>query len=53
MDEEFHSDLDNILPESEEDEELTGCAAKPYCNPNHWFYRYMALFFMCLLGFGK
>jgi hypothetical protein len=53
VDEEFHSELDNILPASDEEEELTGCAAKPCCNPNYSLHRFMALIFMCLLGFGK
>jgi hypothetical protein len=53
MDGEFHNELESILPASEEDEELTGCAAKPCCNPSHSLHRFMALLFMCLLGFGK
>jgi hypothetical protein len=53
MDGEFHSDSENIVAPSEEDVELTGCAAKPCCNPSHTLHRFMALLFMCLLGFGK
>jgi hypothetical protein len=53
MDGEFNSDTENLITSSEEDVELTGCAAKPCCNPTHWLYRFMALLFMSLLGFGK
>jgi hypothetical protein len=52
MDGEFHNDSENIVAPSE-DLELTGCAAKPCCNPSHTLHRFMALLFMCLLGFGK
>jgi hypothetical protein len=53
MDGECNNDSDNITPPSEEDVELTGCDAKPCCNPSHALHRFMALLFMCLLGFGK
>jgi hypothetical protein len=54
MDGELQNDSDHlIIPPSEEDVELTGCAAKPCCNPTHWLYRFIALLFMSLLGFGK
>lgn len=53
MDGEFHNDSDHLIPPSEEDVELTGCAAKPCCNPTHWLYRFLALLFMSLLGFGS
>jgi hypothetical protein len=53
MDGEFQNDSDHLIPPSEEDVELTGCAAKPCCNPTHWLYRFIALLFMSLLGFGK
>lgn len=34
--------------EEEEVEEYSAC-----CNPSHSLHRFMALLFMCLLGFGK
>ena len=46
-------DSERLIPPSEEDVELTGCAAKPCCNPTHWLYRFIGLLFMSLLGFGK
>uniref|UniRef100_A0A1L8DE70 Lysosomal dipeptide transporter MFSD1 n=2 Tax=Nyssomyia neivai TaxID=330878 RepID=A0A1L8DE70_9DIPT len=39
--------------DNELDEELTGCAASPCCNPSHTCHRFIALIFMCLLGFGS
>lgn len=53
MDGEFHNEAENILPDPEEDLELTGCAVQPCCNPSHTLHRFMALLLMCLLGFGK
>lgn len=53
MDGEFCNEAEKILPEPEEDLELTGCAAKPCCNPSHALHRFMALLLMCLVGFGK
>lgn len=31
----------------------TGCAATACCNPSHTLHRFIALIFMCLLGFGS
>jgi hypothetical protein len=53
MDGESNDDTENLISPSEEDVELTGCGAKPCCNPTHWLYRFIALMFMSLLGFGK
>lgn len=36
-----------------DDVELSGCASTACCNPRSACHRFMALFFMCLLGFGK
>ncbi|PSN30823.1 Major facilitator superfamily domain-containing protein 1 [Blattella germanica] len=60
MEGDFHSET-NIIEATDEEEvkvpvvedaELTGCAANPCCNPNHAVHRFLALMFMCLLGFG-
>jgi hypothetical protein len=50
---ESNNDTENLITPSDEDVELTGCGAKPCCNPTHWVYRFIALMFMSLLGFGK
>jgi hypothetical protein len=34
-------------------EEITGCGASPLCNPSSSLHRFIALIFMCLLGFGE
>jgi hypothetical protein len=34
-------------------EELTGCAATACCNPSASLHRFIALIFMCLVGFGE
>lgn len=34
-------------------EELTGCAATACCNPTSGLHRFIALIFMCLVGFGE
>lgn len=39
--------------DNELDPEPTGCGASACCNPNSGFHRFLALIFMCLLGFGK
>ncbi|XP_069677136.1 lysosomal dipeptide transporter MFSD1-like isoform X1 [Periplaneta americana] len=54
MDGHIHNDTENLIPPNDEEgEELTGCAARACCNPNHALHRFMALLFMCLLGFGS
>ena len=43
-----------LLGSKEVDEEqLTGCGAPLLCNPNLWLHRFVILFFMCFLSFGK
>lgn len=39
--------------DNELDPELTGCGATACCNPSHSVHRFIALIFMCLLGFGS
>jgi hypothetical protein len=34
-------------------EEPTGCGSSALCNPASSLHRFMALIFMCLLGFGE
>uniref|UniRef100_U5ET16 Lysosomal dipeptide transporter MFSD1 n=1 Tax=Corethrella appendiculata TaxID=1370023 RepID=U5ET16_9DIPT len=34
-------------------EELSGCGATACCNPSHGVHRFLALIFMCLVGFGS
>lgn len=34
-------------------EELHGCAATACCNPSASLHRFIALIFMCLVGFGE
>ncbi|XP_067006714.2 lysosomal dipeptide transporter MFSD1 [Anabrus simplex] len=47
----IYSDRERILPPNEEEkvESLGG----PCCNPSHALHRFLALLFMCLLGFGS
>ena len=52
MDGDYNSES-NINEAQEDEVELTGCSAKPCCNPSHPLHRFLALLFMCLLGFGK
>ena len=33
--------------------ELTGCAGSFFCNPYAWGHKIIAIFFMCLMGFGS
>jgi hypothetical protein len=33
--------------------QLTGCGASPFCDPRRMPHRFIALFLMCLLGFGS
>lgn len=40
-------------PDNELDPQPTGCGASACCNPSSGFHRFLALIFMCLLGFGK
>lgn len=40
-------------PDNELDPQPTGCGASACCNPASGFHRFLALIFMCLLGFGK
>lgn len=40
-------------PDNELDPQPTGCGASICCNPSSGFHRFLALIFMCLLGFGK
>ncbi|XP_045131206.1 major facilitator superfamily domain-containing protein 1-like isoform X4 [Portunus trituberculatus] len=35
------------------EEEISGCGAQYCCNPNWGPFRFIALFFMCFLGFGS
>lgn len=39
--------------DDEMSEQLTGCASTACCNPSHNVHRFLALVFMCLLGFGE
>lgn len=57
-----HDDAQPILndtefPQGQEDNELdpelTGCGASACCNPSSSVHRFIALIFMCLLGFGS
>lgn len=41
------------INDNELDEPLTGCGATACCNPSHGVHRFIALIFMCLLGFGS
>lgn len=41
------------LEDDELAEPLTGCAATACCNPTASLHRFIALIFMCLLGFGE
>lgn len=53
--------LDETIPyrglgdqeDNELDPELTGCGASACCNPASPVHRFIALIFMCLLGFGS
>lgn len=50
------NDESHLIPGSEDDnsmEELSGCAALPFCNPNAYLHRLIALILMCLFGFGE
>ncbi|XP_037817132.1 LOW QUALITY PROTEIN: major facilitator superfamily domain-containing protein 1-like [Lucilia sericata] len=40
-------------PDNELDPQPTGCGASACCNPSSGFHRFLALIFMCLLGFGS
>lgn len=42
-----------VIQDNELDPEPTGCGASMCCNPNSGLHRFIALIFMCLLGFGK
>jgi hypothetical protein len=33
--------------------QLSGCGASPFCDPRRMPHRFIALFLMCLLGFGS
>ena len=44
---------DDIDDEVEERNELEGCGGTICCNPYRNVYRFVALFFMCFLNFGK
>lgn len=51
-------DDDNYITPSQQidnelDPELTGCCASSCCNPSSKVHRFIALIFMCLLGFGS
>lgn len=39
--------------DNELDLQPTGCGASACCNPSSTLHRFIALIFMCLLGFGK
>lgn len=39
--------------DNELDEQPTGCGASACCNPRSSVHRFIALVFMCLVGFGK
>ncbi|XP_005182702.1 major facilitator superfamily domain-containing protein 1 [Musca domestica] len=39
--------------DNELDPEPAGCGGSACCNPNSGFHRFLALIFMCLLGFGS
>ena len=41
------------VDEAEMSIELTGCGASPFCDPRKMPHRFIALFLMCLLGFGS
>lgn len=44
---------EDLVVNDTELEELTGCGATPFCNPSHSCHRFIALIFMCLVGFGS
>lgn len=43
----------NVVQDNELDPEPTGCGGSAFCNPTSGLHRFIALNFMCLLGFGK
>lgn len=43
----------SIPQDNELDPQPTGCGASMCCNPTHTVHRFIALIFMCLLGFGS
>lgn len=51
MDEE--SPTNPILERCDDDEENVSCADVGCCNPQNRCHRFIALIFMCLMGFGK
>jgi hypothetical protein len=53
MDGEFCDESEFKLPVPKEEVELSGCAAMPCCNPRRPLHRFVAMLFLCMLGFGK
>lgn len=45
--------VDDPNEDNELDEQPTGCGASACCNPRSSVHRFIALMFMCLVGFGK
>ncbi|XP_077285994.1 lysosomal dipeptide transporter MFSD1-like isoform X2 [Arctopsyche grandis] len=43
----------DIQQNSSDEHDEGGCCSRVFCNPNHTVYRFVALIFMCLLGFGS
>lgn len=53
IDVEDNMDRTPIIRDDELTEPLTGCASTACCNPSATLHRFIALIFMCLLGFGE
>lgn len=43
----------NDADDNELDEQLSGCGASACCDPSASCHRFLALIFMCLVGFGE
>lgn len=43
----------NVVGDEDIEVILTGCGASPFCDPRRMPHRFIALFLMCLLGFGS
>lgn len=43
----------NVVGDEDIEVMLTGCGASPFCDPRRMPHRFIALFLMCLLGFGS
>lgn len=52
-DDDDENGIRNDSDDNELDEQLSGCGASACCNPSSTCHRFLALIFMCLVGFGK